>query len=133
MANNPASLRTARARVLGLGASGSGTEHFWRHRMTAISNAVLVPAFVFIFALGFGRDFESASALVSKPIVAIVLILFILSISVHMRLGLLTVIEDYVHAKGWKMTAVILNTFFAFAIAVAAIFAVLRVSFGVGF
>jgi succinate dehydrogenase / fumarate reductase membrane anchor subunit len=41
------------------------------------------------------------------------------------------IIEDYVHDEKWKIAAVIANTFFAIAVASAAIYALLKLSFGV--
>src|SRR5207237_401669 len=111
-----------------LGSAHAGTEHFWRQRVTAVSNLVLVPAFLAILAIAWGRDYPGAIAIVSHPAAAIVLALFVISESIHMRLGMMVIIEDYVHGKGAKLAAVILNTFFAAAFAVIALFAILRIS-----
>ena len=40
------SMRTPLARVKGLGAAGHGVEHWWMHRVTAVSNIPLIIAFV---------------------------------------------------------------------------------------
>jgi succinate dehydrogenase / fumarate reductase membrane anchor subunit len=134
MADNRAdtriSMRTPLARVKGLGASGHGVEHWWIHRVTAVSNVPLIVAFVIIVAALAGNSYEGAIAIVSHPLTAIILILAVISVTNHMRLGMQIVIEDYVHDKGWKIMAVIANNFYAVIIAVACLFAILKVSLG---
>jgi succinate dehydrogenase / fumarate reductase membrane anchor subunit len=122
------SIRTPLAKVRGLGASHSGTEHFWHQRVTAVSNLVLVIAFLAILIKVAGRDYAATIAVVSHPAVAVILILLVISASVHMRLGAMAIIEDYVHGKGVKMAAVILNTFFSIAVAATVIFAILKIA-----
>jgi succinate dehydrogenase / fumarate reductase membrane anchor subunit len=124
------SMRTPLARVKGLGAAGHGVEHWWIHRVTAVSNIPLVIAFVIIVAGLAGSDYARAISIVSHPLVAILLILAVISVTNHMRLGMQIIIEDYVHDKGWKIVAVIANNFYAVIIAVACLYAILKVSLG---
>ena len=124
------SMRTPLARVKGLGASGHGVEHWWLHRMTAVSNVPLIISFVIIVASLAGSTYEEALAVVSHPLVAIVLILAVLSVTNHMRIGMQLPIEDYVHQKGYKLALLIANNFYAVVIAVACLWAILKVSFG---
>lgn len=135
MADNRAdtrvSMRTPLARVKGLGASGHGVEHWWIHRVTAISNLPLVIAFIIIVAaLAHRPAYADAIALISHPLVAVILILAIVSVANHMRLGVQIIIEDYVHDKGWKIVAVIANNFYAAVVAVACLYAILKVGLG---
>ena len=134
MADNRAdtrvSMRTPLARVKGLGASGHGVEHWWLHRMTAVSNVPLIISFVIVVAALAGSSYEQAVAIVSHPLVAIILLLAVISVTNHMRLGMQIVIEDYVHDKGYKIAAVIANNFYAVVIAVACLYAILKVSLG---
>lgn len=123
------SIRTPLAKAKGLGASGGGTDHFWHHRISSVSNALLIIPFIVIVAMIAGRPYPEVVAIVSHPVVAILLALFIVSVTYHMRLGMQIVIEDYVHGKGAKFAAVIANTFFAILIAVSCIFAILKISF----
>ena len=134
MADNRAdtrvSMRTPLARVKGLGAAGHGAGHWWLHRMTAVSNIPLVVAFVIIVANLAGRPYEEAVAVVSHPLIAILLILAVISVTNHMRLGMQIIIEDYVHDKGWKIVSVIANNFYAVIVAVACLYAIVKVSLG---
>jgi succinate dehydrogenase / fumarate reductase membrane anchor subunit len=124
------SMRTPLARVKGLGAAGHGVEHWWIHRVTAVSNIPLIIAFVAIVATLAGRPHADALRIVSHPLVAILLSLAVISVTNHMRLGMALPIEDYVHQKGLKLAALIANNFFAVLIAVICLYSILKISFG---
>jgi succinate dehydrogenase / fumarate reductase membrane anchor subunit len=122
--------RTPLARVRGLGSAHEGTQHFWRQRVTAVSNLFLVCFLLFLVVKLAGQDHASVRAALSHPLNAIPILLLVVSGVVHMRLGMQTIIEDYVHSEGPKVLALMLNTFFAIAIALTCAFAVLKLSFG---
>ena len=124
------SMRTPLARAKGLGAAHHGATHWWVHRMTAVSNVPLIVGFVIIVALLAGRPWEEAARIVSHPLVALVLLLAVISVTNHMRMGMQIIIEDYVHDRGYKIAVTIANTFYAVVIAVACLWAILKVSFG---
>jgi succinate dehydrogenase / fumarate reductase membrane anchor subunit len=128
--NIAVTMRTPRARVKGLGASGHGASHWWMQRLTAAANPFLILGFVVIVAMMSGRSYPEAVALVSHPVVALTLILAVISVTLHMRIGMQVIIEDYVHDKGWKLIALFANNFYAVLIAVACLYAILRVSLG---
>ncbi|SEP04180.1 succinate dehydrogenase / fumarate reductase membrane anchor subunit [Methylobacterium sp. UNC300MFChir4.1] len=124
------SIRTPRARVRGLGVSHHGAGHWWLQRLTAVANVVLMLSFVVIIAKMAGRGYVEARLLVATPLVSILLILALLSVTVHMRLGMQVIIEDYVHAPATKIAAVFANNAYAVVVAVACLYAVLRIGFG---
>jgi succinate dehydrogenase membrane anchor subunit len=124
-------MRTPLGRVRGLGSAKSGTGHFWHQRLTAIANVPLTIAFMVIVIALLGRNHAAAQQILGSPLVAIVMLLFIGSITYHMRLGMQAIIEDYVHHEGWKLALVIANTFFTIAVGLAAVYAILKLSFGV--
>jgi succinate dehydrogenase / fumarate reductase membrane anchor subunit len=113
-----------------LGSAHEGTQHFWRQRVTAVSNLFLVCFLLFLVVKLAGQDHASVRAALSHPLNAIPILLLVVSGVVHMRLGMQTIIEDYVHSEGPKVLALMLNTFFAIAIALTCAFAVLKLSFG---
>lgn len=117
-------------RARGLGAAKEGPEYFLKQRITAAANFVLAPFAVGLIAALAGADLAAVRATLSHPAVAIALIVLILSMAVHMRIGMQVIIEDYVHGEGVKMLLVLANTFFSAAVAAASIFAVLKLSFG---
>ena len=124
-------MSTPLARVRGLGAARSGTQQFWRQRLTAVANVPLVIAFVFIVVTLLGRNHAAVVQILGSPLVAVVLLLFILSITTHMRIGMQVIIEDYVHDEGTKLVLLMGNTFFAVAVGLACAFALLMLSFKV--
>jgi succinate dehydrogenase / fumarate reductase, membrane anchor subunit len=124
-------MSTPLGRVRGLGAARSGTGQFWRQRLTAVANVPLTIAFVFIVVALLGRNHAAVVQILGSPLVAIVMLLSIFSITVHMRIGMQVIIEDYVHDESAKLVLIMANTFFAFAVGLASAFAILMLSFKV--
>jgi len=125
------SMRSPLGHVRGLGSAKSGTEHFWHQRLTAMANIPLSIGFVVLVASLLGRNHAAVVQILGSPLVAVLMLLFILSATVHMRIGLQVIIEDYVHDDFAKFTMLIANTFFSIAVALASAFAILKLSFGV--
>ena len=124
-------LRTPMGRVRGLGSARNGTEEFWLQRMTAIAGIPLTLAGLFLVISLTGRSYPGVKQILGSPLVAVLMMLFILANVIHMKIGIKVVIEDYVYNKNQKFTLLILNTFFAWAIGLACVFAILKISFGV--
>jgi succinate dehydrogenase / fumarate reductase membrane anchor subunit len=124
-------MSTPLARVLGLGSAKSGTEHFWRQRLTAVANVPLTIGVVVIVVGLLGRNHAAVVQILGSPLVAIVMLLFIISATTHMRIGMQVIIEDYVHDDVHKLILLMANTFFTVAVALASAFAILMLSFKV--
>jgi succinate dehydrogenase / fumarate reductase membrane anchor subunit len=127
---NEAQIRTPLARVRGLGSAKEGTDHFWRQRVTAVANLFLVIFAVLLVLRLAGAGYAEVRETLSNPLVTVALGMLILSGTIHMRLGMQTVIEDYIHAEGLKIALLMLNTFFAIAVGATSILAVLKLAFG---
>lgn len=123
-------MRTPLKNVRYLGSAKEGADHFWKQRVTAVANVALGLFLVWLIASLVGADYATVRAKLANPVVAIALLALTISGTVHMRLGMQTIIEDYVHGEGAKIVCVMLNTFFASAVALACTFAVLKISFG---
>ena len=125
------SMRTPLRQVRGLGSARSGTEHFWHQRLTAMANIPLTIGFVVVVASLMGRNHAAVVQILGSPFVAVLMLLFILSATIHMRIGMQVIIEDYVHEEKSKLALIVLNTFYAVAVALASAFAILKLAFGV--
>jgi succinate dehydrogenase / fumarate reductase membrane anchor subunit len=124
-------MRTPLARVRGLGAARTGTDHFWWQRLTAVANVPLTIAGIVIVISLLGRNHAAVAQILGSPLIAILLLLFIISVTNHMRIGMQVIIEDYVHEDTAKITLIMLNVFYVVAVCLASAYAILKLSFGV--
>jgi succinate dehydrogenase / fumarate reductase membrane anchor subunit len=124
-------MRTPLARVRNLGSSHTGTKDFWRQRLTAVAMTLLIVPVVVIMLMLIGRNHAGAAQILGSPLVAIILLLFIVASAWHMKIGMQVVIEDYVHSEMVKLAAIMANNFFSIAVALASIYAILKLSSGV--
>lgn len=130
MAHSGTSLRTPLGKVRGLGSAKEGADHFWQQRVTAVANLFLGIFFVWLVVSLIGADYAEARQTLASPAVAVPLLLLVVSGIFHMRLGMQTVIEDYVSSEGLKIVGLMLNTFFSYAVGLVCVFAVFKLSFG---
>lgn len=124
------SMRTPLKSARNLGSAKEGADHFWKQRMTGVANAVLGLFFVWLVASLAGAEYATVKKSLSNPIHAMALLALIVSGTIHMRLGMQTIIEDYVRGEAAKIVLLMLNSFFAIAVALISIFAILKLSFG---
>lgn len=122
------SLRSPLARARGLGSAKHGVHHFWMQRVSAVALVPLALWFVFSVAQLSGSDYAVVRHWVAAPSVAVVLILFIVATLYHSLLGVQTILEDYVGSEGKRIAALLLSKFVHAIVAVAAVFAVLKVA-----
>jgi succinate dehydrogenase / fumarate reductase, membrane anchor subunit len=128
--STPQHIRTPLARVRGFGSAKSGTGHFWLQRLTAIANIPLTIAAVIIMIMLLGRNQPAVAQILGSPTVSIIMLLFVVSIMAHMRLGMQVIIEDYVHDDIRKLGLVIANNFFVAVVGLTAVYGILKLSFG---
>jgi succinate dehydrogenase / fumarate reductase, membrane anchor subunit len=128
--HTPHSIRTPLGRVRHLGSAHKGTGHFWHQRLTSVANVPLTIAAIVIVLGLLGRNHAAVVQILGSTLVAIIMLLFIISSVYHMWLGMQVIIEDYVHDEIAKFSALMANTFFSFVVGLAAVFAILKLSFG---
>ena len=124
------SLRSPLGRALGAGSAKEGVHHWWLQRLTAVALIPLGIWFVVSLLALPALDYPVVTAWMSQGWTAVLLLLFVLTASWHSYLGVRVVVEDYVHNSGTKSLALALVAFLHVVIAVAGVFAILKVAFG---
>jgi succinate dehydrogenase / fumarate reductase membrane anchor subunit len=109
----------------------AGTQTFWHQRVTSVAGVPLTIAFIAIVIALLGRNHAATVQILGSPLVAILMILFIITIAYHMWIGMQEIIIDYVHGSAAKYLALFGNMFFCVVTGLASIYAILKLSFGV--
>lgn len=111
---------------------GSGkhaTKHFITQRITGALNFVLLLFFIWFVVSAAGSDPVGIMALIANPFVAVPLALIFVIVPIHMRIGMIEVIEDYVPDERTNKLFHTLNTVVCILIAVVAIGSIAKIVF----
>ena len=122
-------MRSPLSRARGLGSAKEGVEHWWLQRVTAVA---LIPLTLWLTASLIaltGSDYNAFIAWLRAPFATIVMILLLIALFQHISLGLRVVVEDYLHSDRVKIPAVVAIRLACSALAIAGIFATLRITF----
>jgi succinate dehydrogenase / fumarate reductase membrane anchor subunit len=127
MGNSTSHLTTKLNRVRGLGAAGHGVGHWWLQRVTAVA---LVPLSLW-FISSLVRLVQTPNVVrvgewFSSPVNALLMVMLIVALFAHAKLGVQVVIEDYVKSPACKYGLLLANTFICFLFAGICILAILR-------
>jgi succinate dehydrogenase / fumarate reductase membrane anchor subunit len=128
MSTNSGGLRTPLGKVRFLGSARNGTGEARLIHLTALALVPLSLYFVYLLLDLLHMDYNGVRATLGRPVPAILLLAFIVSGIVHMELGMRSVIVDYIHGSG-RAWALLANTCIAALLALACVYAALRVSF----
>ncbi|AHM04089.1 Succinate dehydrogenase hydrophobic membrane anchor protein [Roseibacterium elongatum DSM 19469] len=118
---------TDRKRVEGLGSAHTGTHHFWSMTVTSVALLVLTPFFLAVIGPLLGATHAEVVASLGRPIPALVVAAFLVVGMHHFRLGVTTLIEDYVQGLARKIW-IIAMTIVSYAIAAAGIVALAQIA-----
>lgn len=125
------SMRTPLGRVRNLGAAHSGTGDFWRQRLTGVAMVLLIIPAIVVVMMTLGSNQAGAKVILGSLPIAVIMLLFIVTSAWHMKIGMQVVIEDYVHGERLKLVSIMANNFFCVIVALASIYAILKLSSGV--
>jgi succinate dehydrogenase / fumarate reductase membrane anchor subunit len=106
-----------------------GTRHFVMQRVSGALNVLFLAFFVWFVVRLAGADRTAMLAEIKNPLVALILVLLIINVTVHMRLGMNEVIEDYVTDGRLNRLSRFANTAFAVLVAAATILSVAKILF----
>lgn len=126
------SYRSPLGRVRGLGAAKEGVGHWWMQRLTSVALVPLTAWLVVALALLGRADYAALLEWVAQPVVAVLLIVLIPILFYHSSLGIRVVVEDYVDTKWLELTIITIVNFISILLAVASVFAVLKIAFRAG-
>jgi succinate dehydrogenase / fumarate reductase membrane anchor subunit len=121
---------TPLGQVRGLGSSRSGTHHFTLSRLTAIGNLVLLTWLIVSLVTGDVSSHDSLLRWIKSPLAAAPMVLLVICAITHLRLGLTTLIEDYVHGEATKLASLVLLTFFSWGSMIFALVSIATIVFG---
>ncbi len=118
--------RTGRGAAFTSDASGTAHDKFMRLSARALLPLGLLAVW-FIIGLA-GKSYEAARAEIAHPFPALVLIAFIAIAAPHARLGVESIIEDYVHDAALKEKALLANKWTSIVLAVLWTLAILLIA-----
>ena len=125
-------IKTPLARARGLGSARSGVEGWIRLRVTAVANAVLAIWFIWFLKQSVGIGHPEFVLMLSEPLNAIAMILFVISVFYHATLGCREIVEDYFHIEWMKISKLVGIYLFFFATGMACVISVLKILFTYG-
>jgi succinate dehydrogenase / fumarate reductase, membrane anchor subunit len=129
MTRDKASIRTTRSQIQHLGAAKSGTRDAKLMRVTSAALVPLTIAFIWNVLALVGKDYDAARAYLGHPGPAILTLLFILAGVYHMKTGMQSIIDDYIHDARWKEWSLMANLCFSVFVGVACVYAVMKIGF----
>jgi len=124
------SLRSPLGTVVGLGSAKSGVHHWWLQRLTSVALVPLTIWFTVSLLSLPSLDHVTVVAWMAQSWTALLLVLLVLVATYHSQLGVRVVVEDYVHNTGLRTVTLVTLTFLHAFLAVAGVFAILKVAFG---
>ncbi len=126
--NLPSGHATVLRRAMGLGSAGTGAAHWWLQRTTAVALIPLTIWFLAALLAHASGGLAMLHAWLARPLTAILMVLLLLALFQHLRLGLAVVAEDYVHSDRIRFAIIAAIHGICYALMAAGVFAVLMIA-----
>jgi len=123
---------TPLGRVRGHGAAGEGAHHWGLERASALSTFVLLAWFAVALVRLPALDHQTLTDWLGSPLAAVPMLLLAVSLFWHLKMGLVVIVEDYVHEEGNRLIWLILINFAAIFAGSVALFSILKIALGGG-
>lgn len=122
------SYRDPLATARGLGSAKSGYQHWWMQRVTAVVLAIFTPFVVYCLAKYGIADYAQIKSQFANPWWSGLLVIYVLALFWHARLGLQVVVEDYIHSPGLEVALQLIIKFIYSLASVVAVIAIARIA-----
>lgn len=122
---------TPLGRARGLGAAHAGAHHWGLERATSVATLLLLVWLAVSLIRLPALDHQTVTEWLKAPLVATPMLLLIVALFWHLKMGLIVVVEDYVHEEGSRLMWVMLINFASIFVATLALFSVLKIAFSV--
>jgi succinate dehydrogenase / fumarate reductase membrane anchor subunit len=123
---------TPLGRARGLGPAHRGGHHWGLERATSVATlALLVWLAVSLLRLP-ALDHQTVAGWLQAPLAATPMLLLVVALFWHLKMGLAVVVEDYVHEEGSRLFWIAAIDFASIFFATLALFSVLKIALGGG-
>jgi succinate dehydrogenase / fumarate reductase, membrane anchor subunit len=123
-------MKTPLGQVRGTGAAREGAGHWWHERMSSLGVLILLVWLIVSLLRLPALDHASIAQWLSSPLAAAPMLLLVFTTFWHLQMGLIVVIEDYVHEEGSRMFWTTMVKFAAVGAGTLAAFSVLKIALG---
>ena len=120
-------LKTIATPTTHYGSPKASTRYFKTQRLTGALNIAFLAFIVWLVITLAPADHATFIAAIRNPLVWIPLLLLLVNVPVHMRIGMREIIEDYIHDPRLNRFTLMLNTFVALVIGLIGIGAVVKI------
>lgn len=111
------------------GSPRAATRAFTVQRITGALNILFLGFFIWLVVSLAGKDRAGMVATIAHPLVALILALLMVNVTVHMRIGMREIIEDYVHDPRLNRLSLSVNDIFTILVALAGLVSILAIVF----